>query len=46
MAFKQLKQEKKYCVYVDDNFHYQDEAERYADGIFDTAARRSLLAKR
>jgi len=27
----------KYCVFVDDNFHYQDDAERFADGVFDTA---------
>lgn len=27
----------KYRVLVDNNFHYQDESERYADGVFDTA---------
>jgi hypothetical protein len=26
-----------YCVFVDDNFHYQDDSERYAHGVFDTA---------
>jgi len=25
-----------YVVYVDDNFHYMDESERYKDGEFDT----------
>ena len=26
-----------YQVFVDDNFHYQDETERITDGVFDTA---------
>jgi hypothetical protein len=26
-----------YLLYVDDNFHYMDESERYLSGTFDTA---------
>jgi hypothetical protein len=26
----------KYEVYVDDNFHYMDESERYSGGLFDS----------
>ena len=29
------KEKKKYTVYVDDNFHYMDEEERYKSGEFD-----------
>ena len=29
------KEKKKYTVYVDDNFHYMDEEERYKGGEFD-----------
>jgi hypothetical protein len=28
----------RYVVLVDDNFHYQDESERYEHGVYDTAA--------
>jgi hypothetical protein len=28
--------ELKYEVYVDDNFHYMDESERYSAGLFDS----------
>jgi hypothetical protein len=28
----------RYKVLVDDNFHYQDQDERYEDGIYDTLA--------
>jgi hypothetical protein len=36
----------KYTVFVDDNFHYTDEAERYTLGEFDTAQEAVAAAKR
>jgi hypothetical protein len=35
----------KFTVYVDDNFHYMDESERYTLGEFDTEAEAIQAAK-
>lgn len=35
----------KYIVYVDDNFHYMDESERYCAGAFDTAEEAISICK-
>jgi hypothetical protein len=37
---------KKWVVYVDDNFHYMDEEERYTYGEFDTEEEAVTTAKR
>ncbi len=36
----------KYTVYVDDNFHYMDESERYKAGEFDDCASAIAACKR
>jgi hypothetical protein len=36
----------KYEVYVDDNFHYMDESERYKLGEFDTCEEATVVCKR
>jgi hypothetical protein len=38
--------ELKYKVFVDDNFHYMDESERYAHGEFDSCERAVEACKR
>ena len=35
----------KYQLYVDDNFHYQDESERYLAGEYDTLEEALAAAK-
>jgi hypothetical protein len=37
---------KKYLVYVDDNFHYRDEEERYLKGEYDTLEEAISVAKK
>ena len=39
-------QSKKYVVYVDDNFHYMDESERYKLGAFETCEEAVETCKR
>ena len=36
----------RFQVFVDDNFHYQDEAERYLAGTYETHAEAELHCKR
>lgn len=43
---KSLPKDIKYTVYVDDNFHYQDEEERYTLGIFRTEEEAINAAKK
>jgi hypothetical protein len=37
---------KKYKVYVDDNFHFNDESQRYSLGEFDTCEEAILVCKK
>ena len=37
---------KRYAVYVDDNFHYMDESERYKFGDFDSCEEAVAVCKR
>jgi len=37
---------KKYVVYVDDNFHYMDESERYKLGEFETCEEATAVCRR
>jgi len=37
---------KKYEVYVDDNFHYLDESERYKHGEFETCEEAIMVCKK
>jgi hypothetical protein len=43
---KSLIKDFKYIIYVDDNFHYQDEEERYTLGGFKTEAEAVIIAKK
>jgi len=43
---KQTSQTKKYEVYVDDNFHYMDESERYRHGEFETCEEATAACKK
>ena len=43
--FKSRSENPKYTVYVDDNYHYMDEDERYTLGVFDTEEEAVRAAK-